>query len=286
MLRSAFSRLRSPRVGAVRTLVSVGRVPDEPKIGLLTLEKGPVNSLDTSMLQAITAGVGELEAMEGVKAFVLTSKFEGKVFSAGLDLLEMHAPESRGDLETFWTAVQDCWLSLYTTDLGAVASINGTSPAGGCLLATACDYRVMAANEKFTIGLNEAQFGLVAPDFFLDVYTNVVGQRNAEWLAGTGALLPPSEALRVHLVDDVVPQDDVFAASLKAAKKLAKLPFDARAETKRRLRLKTATNLIDTKAQCTEVFCDFALKDDVQAALTAYVASLKQRKAPPKAATA
>ena len=53
-------------------------------------------------LQAITAGVGELEAMEGVKAFVLTSKFEGKVFSAGLDLLEMHAPESRGDLETFF----------------------------------------------------------------------------------------------------------------------------------------------------------------------------------------
>ena len=77
----------------------------------------------------------------------------------------------------------------------------------------------------------------------------------------------------------VVDQADALPAAVAAATKLAKLPFDARAETKRRLRLKTATDLVASKARCTEVFCDFALKDDVQAALTAYVASLKQRKA-------
>ena len=94
--RTLISRL-GPRA-ATRSLVSVGRVPDAPKIGLLTLEKGPVNSLDTSMLDAIRAGVGELENAGDVKAFVLTSKFDGKVFSAGLDLLEMHDPASRADL--------------------------------------------------------------------------------------------------------------------------------------------------------------------------------------------
>lgn len=276
MLSRAATVSRSAR--CMSSLVDVGRVDDKGKIGLLTLQRAPVNSLDTAMLGAIKDGVAELEADSKVKAFVLTSKFEGKVFSAGLDLMEMHQPETRADLETFWTAVQDCWLKLYTSPLATVAAINGTSPAGGCLLATACDYRVMSDNEKFNIGLNEAQFGLVAPDFFLEVYVNTVGQRNAEWLAGTGALLTPSEALKVNLVDETVPQAEVYDVAVNTAKKLSKLPFDARAETKRRLRLQTATNLINTKAKCTEIFVDFALGDDVQANLTAYVASLKARK--------
>lgn len=39
----------------------------------------------------------------------------------------------------------------------------GSSPAGGCLVALSCDYRIMAENPKFSIGLNEAQLGIVAP---------------------------------------------------------------------------------------------------------------------------
>ena len=274
-LRSSARRLV---VGARWSSGGLVRVASDGAIGTLTLQRAPVNSLDTAMLTAIKDGVGELEATKGVKALVLTSAWEGKVFSAGLDLLEMHRPASRESLEEFWTAVQDCWLSLYETPLAAVAAINGTSPAGGCLLATACDYRVMSDNPKFSIGLNEAQFGLVAPDFFLEVYTNVVGQRHAEWLATTGALLDPRAAAAVNLVDEVVPQADVAATALAVATKLTTLPYDARAETKRRLRLATATNLRDTKATCTRTFCDLALRDDVQAALTAYVASLKARK--------
>ncbi|KAH8070109.1 enoyl-CoA hydratase [Aureococcus anophagefferens] len=203
--RALISRL-GPRA-ATRSLVSVGRVPDAPKIGLLTLEKGPVNSLDTSMLDAIRAGVGELENAGDVKAFVLTSKFDG----------------------------------------------------------------------TFTIGLNEAQFGLVAPDFFLDVYRNTVGQRNAEWLAGTGALLPPKAALAVNLVDEVVDQADALPAAVAAAAKLAELPFDARAETKRRLRLKTATDLVESRPGAPRSSAT-SLRTTSRP-LAAYVASLKQRKA-------
>lgn len=39
----------------------------------------------------------------------------------------------------------------------------GSSPAGGCLVALSCDYRIMVENPKFSIGLNEAQLGIVAP---------------------------------------------------------------------------------------------------------------------------
>ena len=70
----------------------------------------------------------------------MTSAFP-KIFSAGLDLTEMHAPASREQLEVFWTAFQDLWLTLYTSPLAIVASINGTSPAAGCIVATTCDHR-------------------------------------------------------------------------------------------------------------------------------------------------
>lgn len=41
--------------------------------------------------------------------------------------------------------------------------LQGASPAGGCLLALSCDYRILADNPKYTIGLNETQLGIVAP---------------------------------------------------------------------------------------------------------------------------
>ena len=55
------------------------------------------------------------------------------------------------------------------------AAIAGHSPAGGALMATCCDYRAMVASDKFTIGLNEAKFGLIAPFWFMDSFRNTVG---------------------------------------------------------------------------------------------------------------
>ena len=86
------------------------------------------------MLLSIKNAVKELENDTHIKAFVLTSKFNKQVFSAGLDLMEMYQPRSRTHLVDFWTSVQDCWLQLYMSPLASVACINGTSPAGGCLL--------------------------------------------------------------------------------------------------------------------------------------------------------
>ena len=60
------------------------------------------------------------------------------------------------------------WLSLYTAPLPVIAAINGAAPAGGCLMAMSCDYRIMAQHPKFNIGLNETLLGIVAPTWFMD----------------------------------------------------------------------------------------------------------------------
>ena len=97
---------------------------------------------------------------------------------AGLDLLEMYEPKSVGCLEEFWASFQECWATLYASRLATIAAVGGHAPAAGCGLVLACDFRI-GAEGPFTIGLNEAQFGIVAPTWFIPPLQNVVGKHQA-----------------------------------------------------------------------------------------------------------
>ena len=59
------------------------------------------------------------------------------------------------------------------------SAISGHAVAGGCMLGTVSDYRVMVDDPKSTIGLNEDLFGLVAPFWLMDSFAAVIGQRQA-----------------------------------------------------------------------------------------------------------
>jgi 3,2-trans-enoyl-CoA isomerase len=61
------------------------------------------------------------------RGFILASSNQ-KVFSAGLDIMEMYQPQP-AKITKFWTSLQDLYLRLYTTRLAAVAAIEGHSPA-------------------------------------------------------------------------------------------------------------------------------------------------------------
>ena len=98
---------------------------------------------------------------DGAKACIVTSARPG-VFSAGLDIMSMYG-RTDDELRAYWTHVQDMWLSLYMAPIPMIAAVNGAAPAGGCLMALSCDYRVMAQHPKFNIGLNETLLGIVAP---------------------------------------------------------------------------------------------------------------------------
>lgn len=98
-------------------------------------------------------------------------------------------------------------------------SFLGHSPAGGCLLALSCEYRVMLP--KFTIGLNETRLGIVAPPFFQASMRNTISQRDTglrklrnfikfcwifeflEMALTLGTLFSTEEALKVGLIDDI-----------------------------------------------------------------------------------
>ena len=145
---------------------------DDQGVATFSMNKAPVNSLNMEFLQELSASLETTR--QDSTGLVLTSSLSS-VFCAGLEITEMHQPDP-ARLREFWRSLQSVWLQLYSYSLPTSAAITGHSPAGGCLLALCCDYRVMQG-PKFTIGLNETLLGIVAPFWFKDSMLNAVGHR-------------------------------------------------------------------------------------------------------------
>ena len=177
-------------------------------ISYIEMHRKPVNSMNKEMIEALTA---ELDAVEnsGAKACVITSAVPN-IFSAGLDITEMWNPDE-ARLRAFWTSLQELWLRFYGSEMALSAAVEGASPAGGCLLALTCDYRVMVDDARFTIGLNETALGIVAPPWFAATMANTVGHRHAERHLQLGTLMPPADAWAIDMVDELAPAADVRA---------------------------------------------------------------------------
>lgn len=128
----------------------------EQGYAIFRLNKRPVNSLNLEFLTALNIQLDKFEQNKHINGVILTSNMPN-IFSAGLDILEMYNPKP-DRLRQFWLALQEFWIKLYGSNKIYIAAINGHSPAGGCLMAMSCDYRIMAKG-VYKIGLNETLLG-------------------------------------------------------------------------------------------------------------------------------
>ncbi|MEO5768858.1 MAG: enoyl-CoA hydratase/isomerase family protein [Polyangia bacterium] len=204
------------------TTVEHGRVRE------LRLSRPPVNALNPALMAALRAALARA-ATDGCGGVVLSGT-PGR-FSGGLDvpeLLRLGRDDIRATWELFFALLRD----IACSDFPTVAALTGHSPAGGTVLAVCADYRVLAEG-PYLLGLNEVQVGLSVPPVLFRVLSHVVGARQAERLAVGGLLLPPAEALRVGLVDEVLPLDAVVPRAVAWATELAGRPPVAMVTTRR-----------------------------------------------------
>ncbi|XP_029015300.1 enoyl-CoA delta isomerase 1, mitochondrial [Betta splendens] len=246
-------------------------------VAVMYMQSPPVNSLSLDFLTEFCISVEKLEMDKGCRGLIITSN-QPKVFSAGLDIMEMYGktPERCGE---FWKAVQEMWLKLYGSNMVIISAINGSSPAGGCLMALTSDYRIMADNPRYNIGLNETQLGIVAPFWFKDTMVNTVGHRSAELSLELGLLYSPSEALKIGLVDQLVPEDQVLTTALQIMTKWLAIPDHARQITKSTMRKPTIDKLMSSREADVQNFVSFITRDSIQKSLRMYLEMLKKRKA-------
>ncbi|KAJ3601739.1 hypothetical protein NHX12_032706 [Muraenolepis orangiensis] len=246
-------------------------------VAVMCMQSPPVNSLNLELLTEFASTLEKLEMDKGCRGVIITSSVP-RIFSAGLDILEMFrtSPEHCAD---FWKAVQEMWLKLYGSNLATIAAINGSSPAGGCLVSMACDYRIMADNPRYSIGLNETKLGIVAPYWFRDTMANTVGHRTTERALGLGLLYSPQEALEVGLVDELVPEDQVLTTATQTMGKWLAIDEHARQVTKSLMRKPTVDKLLFNREADVQNFVSFITQDSVQKNLGMYLKMLKSRKA-------
>eukprot|EP00540_Astrosyne_radiata_P019153 CAMPEP_0116825864 /NCGR_PEP_ID=MMETSP0418-20121206/2214_1 /TAXON_ID=1158023 /ORGANISM="Astrosyne radiata, Strain 13vi08-1A" /LENGTH=163 /DNA_ID=CAMNT_0004454443 /DNA_START=559 /DNA_END=1050 /DNA_ORIENTATION=+ len=161
--------------------------------------------------------------------------------------------------------------------------MEGHAPAAGCMLALACHFRIMADNDAAippppTIGLNESQFGFVAPPWLSELMIQTVGLRVAEKSLALGTLYTPKEALEIGLVDEVVPPDRVLDRAHETAAKWAKILPAARVASTLSCRKPLLEKTLAMREADTHHFCSFVTQESVQQHLTRYLEKLQKNK--------
>nr|DBA19411.1 TPA: hypothetical protein GDO54_015252 [Pyxicephalus adspersus] len=245
-------------------------------VAVMKIKNPPVNSLRLELLTEFAISLEKLEIDRGCRGLILTSA-SPKIFSAGLDITEM-CGKSTEHYEAFWRAVQEMWLKLFGSNMVTIAAVNGSSPAGGCLMSMCCDYRIMADNPKYAIGLNETQLGIVAPFWFKDTMMHIVGSRVTEQSLQLGQMYPAPAALKIGLVDQLVPEDKVQSTAAAVMAQWLSVPDHARQITKSMIRKPIIDRLVKQREADINNFVSFISKESIQKSLQVYMDRLKQKK--------
>jgi enoyl-CoA hydratase len=204
-------------------------------VRLLTLSSGRVNALDVELLEELTGALRELQR-SGANALVVTGA--GRVFSAGVDLNRV-VEGGAGYTDRLIPALSEAFEALFCYPAPTVAAINGAAIAGGCVLACACDRRLISAEAQ--IGASEVRVGVPFPVAALEVMRYACGDRAEGALLG-GRVYRGAEAIANGLAHRIVAEDLVDAAVAEASD-LGDIPVDAYRHTKAQLRAPTLARM-------------------------------------------
>lgn len=242
---------------------------------VLKLDRGRANPINLQMTQEIGNYVEAAAKDENIGGIILTGN--PGVFSAGLDLLELIENDADAMVK-FWTSWHHMVNQLVSFPKPLIASINGHSPAGGCVMAVCCDYRVMANGERYKIGLNELAVGIEVPDYIFKMYSFWIGKRNAYQNLMVGKLLNVKEAKAQNLVDEVVEQEEVVTVAERKMSEMLRVPSNIFMASKMTMR----QELLNTSLSDVNHSYDRALKQwfnpKSRADMEAVVTMLKAKK--------
>lgn len=175
------------------------RISRQDGIATVALDRGKVNALNEAVIDEIKGTLHDLEHEAGVKAIIITG--QGKFFSFGFDVPEF-MNYSKESFTRYLTKFSDLCISLFIFPKPVVAALNGHTIAGGCMIAAACDSRIMVS-EKAKISLNEITFGSSVLSSTVEILKHAVGAKNAAYILKTGAMFSAEEARGLGLVDAV-----------------------------------------------------------------------------------
>lgn len=198
---------------------------DRSGVTVLRLKHGKVNALDTELLHSITAA---MQGLHPATAVVVTG--HGSAFSAGVDLKRV-VDGGQDYVRDFLPALTETFLAVFDHPGPVVAAVNGHAIAGGCVLAAACDVRLMSGGR---IGLAELSVGVPFPTVAIEIMRHAVGPAAGN-LVLSARLLDAAQAQSISLIHDVEAPESLLDSAVALAQSMGKTPAEVYALSKRQL---------------------------------------------------
>ncbi len=240
-------------------------VEEKDGVTVLALAHGKANALDLELCEALAERLDELT---DAPAVVLTGT--GRIFSAGVDLRRLLG-EREPYVRPFLDALDRALERLFLFPRPVVAALNGHAIAGGCILACAADYRVLARGGG-RVGVPELRVGVPFPDLALEIVRSAVSAAHFREIALRGVSYEAEDALRRGLVDELVEPGREVEIALAVANELARIPPKVFAFSKRQLRRDALQRLAARGARERERVHDLWRDPATLAAVERYVA--------------
>jgi enoyl-CoA hydratase len=236
-------------------------------ITIVRLAHGKVNALDVELLQAIADA---FRGLERGRAVVFTGA--GRSFSAGVDLKRV-LDGGMEYVQVFRPALSAAVKAVFYHSGPVVAAVNGHAIAGGCVLAAACDIRLMSGG---TIGLSEMMVGVPFPGVPLEVMRHALGPATRRFVL-TAQLLAPRDALAAGLIDQVTEPEALLEAALAEAERLSRITPDVYEFTKCQLQGPARERIDGLRQSDDEASSRMWASPAVQEAINAFMGGLGKR---------
>lgn len=210
---------------------------EEKNIGYIEfdLEGSKVNLLTSAVLKELDSILETVRTKTGLDAVVLISK-KKDVFIAGADIKEIEQITDPRDGEAKSKAGQDILNKLEDLKIPAIAVIDGVALGGGCELVLACPYRLATFNEKVKIGLPEVNLGILPGFGGTYRLPRLIGLAEGLKMILSAKPVDSRKALRLGLVDRLVPQNGIEGHILKFISDIYQKKIKANKYARRKLK--------------------------------------------------
>lgn len=248
------------------------RLEEREGVMVVWLDRG-ANALDRGAMAALDEAIADLAREGGSPALVLASSHPA-VFCPGLDLKALDG-QARDGIREVMSGFNALLRRLATFPGPAVAAVAGHAIAGGCLLALACDRRVMARSGA-RIGLSEVNLGFPVPAGAVAMLLALYQTRAVEQLVLEGDGFGGERAFELGLVERLADSPAVLPDACRQARHLASRPAGAYAAAKGFLRHRLAHTMAERDDEEMERFLDLWFDPHTQDRIGALIASMRR----------
>lgn len=175
-----------------------------------------LNALNSAVLDALAQALESVDQQK-IRCLIITGAGE-KSFVAGADIGEMSSL-TKAQGEAFSRKGNDVFRRIESFPIPVIAAVNGYALGGGCELAMSCDFRIASENAVF--GQPEAGLGITPGFGGTQRLARLVGMGMAKQMIYTARNIKSGEALRIGLVNSVVPAEALMETALKLAGQIA-----------------------------------------------------------------